>query len=366
MAEEKQTILAVDDVPENLDVLNGILEETYAVQVALSGRVALKIASGKKQPDLILLDVMMPEMDGFEVCRELKKSALTRNIPVIFVTARDDVADEAHGLSLGAVDYISKPVSPPIVLARIATHLALYDQNRVLTRKVAEATAELALAHDVAFCGMANLAEYRDSETGGHILRTRDYVGKLARKLMPNVGPKDFLDAASVDLLVKSVPMHDIGKVGIPDAILLKPGKLTFQEFETMKRHTIIGYNTIRRSESNLKVNTDNQNSFLRFAREVTRSHHEKWDGSGYPDGLAGRGIPVAGRLMALADVYDALISKRVYKPAFPHRKAVEIICKDRGTHFDPDIVDAFVEIEGAFKQTAIDFAESEEERTAL
>nr|WP_320192913.1 two-component system response regulator [uncultured Desulfobacter sp.] len=363
MTTTKQTILLVDDIPENVGVLRGILEKDYNIQVATSGMTALKIAFGQKQPDLILLDVMMPEMDGFEVCRRLKQSASTRKIPVIFVTSKNNVEDETYGFELGAVDYITKPVSPPIVLARAATHLALYDQNRVLSHKVAEAMAKLVLTQDVTILSMANLAEHRDPETGGHILRTSTYVRLLAERLINHPNFRDFLDAETIDLMAKSAPLHDIGKVGIPDAILLKPGKLTFDEFEEMKRHAIIGYKAISHSEASLGSEND---SFLRYARQISRSHHEKWDGTGYPDGLSGNDIPIAGRLMALADVYDALISRRVYKKPFSHQKSVAMISELRGVHLDPDVVDAFLEIQDQFKETAMTLADSEEERNSL
>ncbi|MFC1650884.1 response regulator, partial [Candidatus Latescibacterota bacterium] len=208
-----QTILIVDDTPENIDVLVGILSDEYKIKVALNGEKALQIVV-TSPPDLILLDIMMPGMDGYEVCRRLKKSAFTRKIPIIFVTAKGETKDETQGFDLGAVDYITKPVSPPIVKARIKTHLTLYDQNRILEERVIERTKELALTQDVTIHGLASLAETRDNETGGHITRTQKYVRTLAEQLMPHPKFRDYLDDETVDLLFKSAPLHDIGKVG--------------------------------------------------------------------------------------------------------------------------------------------------------
>lgn len=364
----KQTVLAVDDVPENIEVLAEILGADYQVKVALNGERALKIAGSPEPPDLILLDVMMPEMDGYEVCRQLKASAATQKIPIIFVTARGEVHDETLGFAVGAVDYITKPVSPPIVRARVKTHLALYDQNRSLEERVKERTEELAYTQDVTIHGMAVLAETRDNETGGHIMRTQRYVRALAEHLMMHPKFRDTLDDDAIELLFKSAPLHDIGKVGIPDRILLKPGRLTPEEFEEMKQHTVYGREAIVRAEDAL--GGDRHISFLHFAREIAFAHHEKWDGSGYPLGLAGEGIPVSGRFMAVADVYDALISKRVYKPPFSHEKAVHIIAEGDGRvmprHFDPEVLAAFLQLEERFRGIALEFADFEEERRTL
>lgn len=357
-------ILIVDDTPLNLALLGNILSEEYEVQVATNGVSALEIAARDPVPDLVLLDIMMPDMNGYEVCRRLKGSRITSNIPVIFVTAMGEEQDEAMGFKCGAVDYITKPISPSIVRARVKTHLALYDQNRVLEKLVEERTQKLALSQDVTIHSMAVLAETRDNETGGHIIRTKNYVLKLAEYFMNRPGYRELLDPATVKLFFKSTPLHDIGKVGVPDAILLKPGKLTSEEFEIMKTHTTIGRDAIESSEK--AFNIDSSGSFLRFAREIAYTHHEKWDGSGYPLGLAGTDIPLSGRMMAVADVYDALISKRVYKPPFSHKKAVSIITEGRGSHFDPDLVDAFLVLEREFKDIAIKNADSKEELDVL
>ena len=313
----------------------------------------------------------MPGMDGYEVCRLLKERASSQNIPVIFVTALSESLDEAKGFEVGGVDYITKPFQPSTVLARVKIHLALYDQNRVLEEKVVKRTQSLAQrtqtlsdTQDVTIYAMATLAEYRDNETGAHILRTQRYVKVLATRLMGVDKFRNYLNPEIIELLYKSAPMHDIGKVGVPDGILLKPRKLTHDEFEEMKKHTTYGLEVITKSEDNLGV--DPEKSFLRFAREIAYTHQEKWDGSGYPQGLKGEEIPLSGRIMAIADVYDALISKRVYKPAVSHLSTIKIIEKGRGQHFDPDMVDAFLEVAESFRKIALQFAENEEERSAL
>ncbi len=360
----KQTILVVDDISENIELLEAILSLDYKVKVALNGEKALEIVRSKEPPELILLDIMMPDMDGYEVCRRLKASAVTKKIPVIFVTAKSEVTDETRGFEVGAVDYITKPVSPSIVRARVKTHLTLYDQNRMLEEKVKERTKELAHTQDVTIHGLAVLAETRDNETGGHIMRTQRYILALAEYLVAHFKFRDFLDNDTIELLFKSAPLHDIGKVGVSDSILLKPGKLTHEEFEEMKKHTTYGQKAIIKAEEAL--GRDRSNSFLRFAREIAYAHHEKWDGSGYPQGLTEDDIPIPGRLMAVADVYDALISRRVYKPPFPHEKAVAIMAEGRGTHFDPDMIDALLELEKGFRQIASKFADFEEERSGF
>jgi putative two-component system response regulator len=309
----------------------------------------------------VLLDIMMPEMDGYEVCRRLKHDPTTRDIPVIFLTAKSEVEDERKGFELGAVDYITKPISPPLLLARVSTHLKLKEasdflreQNEILEQRVQERTRQLAAVQDATITAMGSLAETRDNETGNHIRRTQSYVRELARALKDHPRFEAELGPETIELLYKSAPLHDIGKIGIPDAILLKPGKLTGDEFEIMKRHTTYGRDAILAAEALLDV----PESFLRLAREIAYSHQEKWDGSGYPEGLRGDDIPVSARLMAVADVYDALISRRVYKRAFEHEEAVAIIEAGRGSHFDPDVVDAFSELSGSFAEIAARFGD--------
>jgi putative two-component system response regulator len=359
----KQVILIVDDTPDNITLLSALLKDKYRIKIATNGLKALHIASIEPSPDLILLDVMMPEMDGYETCRRLKDNPQTHQIPVIFLTAKSQVSDEEMGLRLGAVDYISKPVSPPIVLARVATQLnlvrarnLLQDQNKNLEGLVKDRTLKLAKMQDAIIMAMASLAETRDNETGNHIRRTQNYVAALARQLKSVPRFSAELTDENIELLYKSAPLHDIGKVGIPDNILLKPGKLTSDEFEVMKLHTNYGRETILSVERYL----GESNEFLRFAREITYSHQEKWDGSGYPENLSGDAIPISARLMAVADVYDALISRRVYKPAFSHEEAINIMRKGRGGHFDPDILDAFLKITDEFKEIAMRYQESE------
>jgi putative two-component system response regulator len=350
-----------------VDILVEALDSEYEVSVAMDGPSALEaVADGV--PDLVLLDVMMPGMSGFEVCEQLKGEPRTRDIPVIFLTAMTELENKTKGFELGAVDYITKPFEILEVKARVQTHLTLREareflanQNAILEQKVDERTRELALTQDVTIQSMASLAETRDNETGGHIRRTQNYVRALAQKLQSQPEFRDILDDAVIRLMEKSAPLHDIGKVGVPDSVLLKPGKLTDEEFEEMKKHTAYGRDAILTAEEQL-----GSNSFLRYAREIAYTHHEKWQGGGYPDGIAGDGIPVSGRIMAIADVYDALISKRVYKPPFPHSKAVSIIEADAGTHFDPDMASAFSEIDEEFRSIALEFADHDEQREAL
>ena len=359
------TVLVVDDTAANLMLMNDLLQPHYTVKVASSGARALKIAHSQTPPDLVLLDIMMPDMDGYEVCRQLKANPATRDIPVIFLTAKTETSDEQMGFELGAVDYITKPISPPIVLARVKTNLQLKassdflkDKNVFLEQEVARRTEQVRDIQDVTILTMASLAETRDNETGNHIIRTQHYVKILAEQLRQHPRFSAHLDDTTIDLLFKSAPLHDIGKVGIPDSILLKPGKLTTEEFEVMKTHTILGKAAIEAAESRLGKSVP----FLVCAKEIAYSHQEKWDGSGYPEGLAGDTIPISARLMALADVYDALISRRVYKPPFTHEAAMQIIEEGRGRHFDPDIVDAFVQVQMQCKTIAEQHANTDEE----
>lgn len=361
---DRPTILVVDDTPDNLSLMSGILKDTYKVKVANSGEKALKIADSDSIPDLILLDIMMPGMDGYQTCIRLQTHANTRHVPIIFLTAKAEVEDETYGLELGAVDYITKPITPSILLARVKTHLELKrmqdflrDQNQFLEAEVQKRTAEVTAIQDVTIHAMASLAETRDNETGNHIRRTQRYIKVLAEKLRHHPRFSYFLDDdKTLDMLFKSAPLHDIGKVGIPDRILLKPGRFEPEEFEIMKTHTTIGRDAIEHAEKQLGVEVP----FLTLAKEIAYGHQEKWDGSGYPQGLAGDDIPISARLMAVADVYDALISRRVYKEGMPHEKAVGIILQGRAQHFDPDIVDAFIELQDEFKNIAISYADND------
>jgi putative two-component system response regulator len=354
------TILVVDDTEVNIDLMQAMLGNLYNLVIARNGEMALDMVESV-MPDLILLDVMMPNMDGYEVCRRLKADEATLDIPIIFITALIEEGDETKGLKLGAVDYITKPFKPIIVKNRVRNQLELKRHRDELEELVKERTRELALTQEVAFESLATLAEYRDPETGGHIRRTQHYIKILAERLRHHPRFCELMDDATTELLWKSAPLHDIGKVGVPDHILLKSGKLTPEEFDEMKKHTVYGRDAIQAA-----VEKIGSTSFLRVAQELIYSHHEKWDGSGYPEGLKGDSIPVAGRLMAIVDVYDALISKRVYKPPFPHKKAVGIIMNDRGTHFDPNVVDAFIELQDDFRKIALHNADYEEEREIL
>lgn len=361
-------ILVVDDTPENIAVLDGILRPFYKIQVSRSGERALRLAGTDPKPDLILLDVMMPEMNGYEVITELKKEPMTADIPVIFITAKTETQDEALGLGMGAVDYITKPVNKAIVLARVKTHLELKksreelkNQNSILNHMVDERTREIELTRDIVFTSLASLSETRDNETGGHIFRTSRYMKVLASELAKTAPEKGNLDENVIRMLYKSAPLHDIGKVGITDRILLKPGKLTDEEFEVMKTHTVLGKQALLNVEKRLGTT-----AFLSYAKEIAASHHERWDGLGYPEGLSGDDIPLSGRLMAIADVYDALISKRIYKPPFSHKKALGIIQEGKGFQFDPVIFQCFMSISEEFKGIAIEYADSEEELKAL
>jgi len=354
-------ILLVDDNTTNLQLLHETLDGLgYKLLIAKNGQTALSIAQ-KARPSLILLDIMMPEMDGYEVCRRLKADDRTSSIPIIFITALADEEDEAKGLGMGAVDYLTKPINPELVRARVRNHLELKQYQDHLENLVKERTRRLALTQAVTIESLATLAEYRDPETGGHIKRTQNYVKALAVQLKDHPRYRDELNDEAIEMLYLSAPLHDVGKVGVPDHILLKAGKLSDEEFEEMKKHTIYGHDALMITEQKLGGDT-----FLRYAREIAHTHQEKWDGTGYPSGLKGDEIPLAGRLMALADVYDALISKRVYKPPFPHEKAVQIIIEGQGKHFDPDLVEAFVELQDTFRNIALTFADYEEERQML
>ncbi len=350
----KPTILIVDDTPDNLSLMTAILSGEFRTKVATTGVKALALARSPSPPDLVLLDVMMPGIDGYGVCRALKADPATSRIPVIFLTAKSDVEDEAAGLAVGAVDYIAKPVSPPIVLARVRAHLQLKslrdfleDKNAYLESEVERRGRELGTIQDVTMVAMGSLAETRDNETGKHIRRTQSYVLELASRLTGHPRFGAFLSESTPARLFKSAPLHDIGKIGIPDRILLKPGKLEPEEFEIMKTHTTIGRNAILNAEKLFETRFN----FLVLAREIAYSHHERWDGRGYPDGLAGDAIPAAGRIMAIADVYDALRSRRAYKPAMPHALAADMIEEGSGSHFDPEIVEAFAEVAPRFKE---------------
>ena len=377
-------ILIVDDDPVVAGMLGVTLTAAgFQVVEANSGEEALallaKATDGDigRLPDIVFLDVeMWNGIDGFEVCRQLKANPATRPIPVIFLTAKSDPAYEQLGFALGAVDYITKPISPPIVNARVRTHLALkaaanflQDRNVYLeqeverrTEEARHRTEELRISQEVTMVALASLAETRDNETGNHILRTQHYVLALAKHLRDHARFSAALSEEVVDRVFKAAPLHDIGKVGIPDRILLKPGRLDADEFEIMKTHTTLGRNAIENAQQRVGVSVP----LLEVAKEIALSHQEKWDGSGYPEGLAGDAIPLSARLMAVADVYDALISRRVYKAPMSHERAAEVIVAGRGQHFDPDISDAFVVLQAQFQDIAKRFDEQDDQLAEL
>jgi putative two-component system response regulator len=354
-------ILLIDDDAAVLETLNECLRPHYQTRIATRGQKGLDLARMEPRPDLVLLDVELPDMKGYAVCAALKQDPLTNPIPVMFLSSHTDVPDVTRGLEVGAVDYVSKPVAPPILLARVQTHLRLreardwlQDQNAHLEALVSRRTKELQLNQDLTIFALGSIAETRDNETGNHIYRTSAYVEEMARRLAARTSRRDAMTAGDWEMIWKSAPLHDIGKVGIPDHVLMKPGKLTAEEFEVMKRHAVLGRDAIRSAEARVK----SDGSFLRVASEIAYSHHERWDGTGYPQGIGGNDIPLAARLMALADVYDALTSKRVYKTAMPHVAAVEVIREGRGSHFDPEVLDVFLDLANEFRDIALRFSD--------
>jgi putative two-component system response regulator len=324
LATAKQMILVVDDMPENIELLTNVLNPYYRTKIATNGEKALKIASSDTKPDLILLDIMMPGITGYETCQKLKENSDSANIPVIFVTAMNDVTDEKKGLEMGAVDYITKPISPSIVLARVKTHLALYDQTRELERMVELRTSELEKTRRQIIRRLGRASEFKDNETGNHVIRMSHYARLIAKA----AGMDDKL----VEILFNAAPMHDVGKIGIPDNVLLKPGKLDDSEWKIMRSHPSMGSEIIGNHSDEL----------LNTAQILSMTHHEKWDGNGYPNKLKGDDIPLMGRIVAVADVFDALTSDRPYKKAWAIEDAVRIIEEGSGTHFDPNLIDPF------------------------
>ncbi|WP_295890756.1 two-component system response regulator [uncultured Vibrio sp.] len=323
---ERATLLIVDDTSENLDVLTGLFKDKYQVKAAKSGKVAIKLAQMTPQPDLILLDIMMPELDGYQVCEVLKSQPNTAHIPIIFVTAKISPADEVKGLALGAVDYITKPITPAVAIQRVETQLALYDQKQALYVKVKEQTKEINLSKVEMVKRLGRAAEYKDNETGMHVLRMSHYCHVLA--LACGMSEED------ADVLREAAPMHDIGKIGIPDDVLLKPGKLDSEEWAVMQTHVNIGVDILGDTAGS---------KLLEMAVQVAQSHHEKWNGKGYPQGLVGDNIPLVARVATIADVFDALTSERPYKKAWSVERAVSLLNEEKGEHFDPSLVDLFV-----------------------
>jgi len=324
---DKSLVLVVDDTRENIDIMVNILCDDYEMKVALNGEKALKIARTNPSPDLILLDIMMPGMDGYQVCSLLKRDPATSEIPVIFLTAKTEVADEEKGFQLGAVDYITKPFSPTVIKARVDTHLRLHDQSISLMTKINERTQELNETRLKIIQRLGRAAEYRDNETGFHVVRMAHYSRLIA---MAYGGNDEW-----VDMLYNAAPMHDVGKIGISDNILLKNGKLTDEEWDMMKQHPQIGAEIIG----------EDDNPLIAMSRMIALTHHEKWDGTGYPNGLKGTDIPLESRIVAVADVFDALTSERPYKKAWASDDAVNLIIEGSGSHFDEEIVELFKQV---------------------
>jgi putative two-component system response regulator len=321
----KPVVLIVDDAPESIDVLRGVLGADYQVKAAIHGSVAFELVESAP-PDLILLDVMMPDIDGYEVCRRLKENPATAGVPIIFVTTLSDAGSEARGLELGAVDYVTKPFVPSLVRSRVRTHVTLHRQSLSLEAQVRERTAELLDTRLEIIRRLGRAGEYRDNETGMHVVR----MSHIARI----VGLKQGLSESEAELVLQAAPMHDVGKIGIPDRILLKPGPLDRDEWEIMKRHTTMGAEIIGEHPSEL----------LRAARVVALRHHERWDGSGYPDGLVGEAIPRIARVVAIADVFDALLSARPYKKPWTVEATIEALKSESGRHFEPSAVSALLD----------------------
>ena len=322
--QERPLILAVDDSSANRDFIHDSLEDTYRVDVAESGEEALERAVKDPIPDLILLDVNMGGIDGYETCKRLKNDPRTRSIPVVFLTSLSREEDEEQGLSLGAVDYIRKPFSIPVLKVRVRNQLELLRYREYLETLVDKRTRELRETQNEVILRLAKAAEYRDNETGSHIKRMGYYAMVLAEALK--------VSRREADLIFDASPMHDVGKIGIPDYILLKPGKLTAEEWEIMKTHPIIGAQLLG----------DHPSEILTVAAKIALTHHEKWDGSGYPTGLRGEQIPLEGRIVAICDVFDALLSKRSYKPAWTFDQALDEINRLSNVQFDPVVVRAF------------------------
>ena len=347
MEQSRAKILVVDDTKTNIEVLEGVLSPLYDVFVAMNGKKALLLAQ-KVKPDLILLDVMMPEMDGYETIKQIHQIDEIKDIPVFFLTAKSDNQSEQVGLDLGAVDYIAKPFTPQLVMLRVKNQLEYKRQRDELKHQrdhlndiVAERTEDLRRTMKVLLTSLGALAEYRDPETGAHIRRTQFIVQRLAQQLQGHPHFCEYIKSKEyVDYYATAAPLHDIGKVGIQDEILRKPGRLSDEERKIMMQHPQMGYDVLRDATKELR-----DNPMVRIAADMALAHHERWDGLGYPNGLRGNQIPVGARLMAVADVYDALVSRRPYKEPYPHEVAVQEVVNGKDTQFDPDVVEAFVSI---------------------
>lgn len=355
MAEQERsyTIMVVDDNKENLRLLSNMLtQKGYRVRQFPNGEMALK-SLAKDPPDLILLDIDMPGLNGYEVCRKLKENSEFRDIPVLFISALHDTEAKVKAFDCGGQDYVTKPVRFEEVDARVRTHLTLCrlqlelkEHNRRLEERVANQVKEISDSQMATIFALARLAESRDDDTGLHIERVRTYSRILAQQLLDHKDLRKEINEKFIVNIFHAAPLHDIGKVGVPDAILLKPGKLTDDEFETIKKHTMLGADTL-----GAVLERYPNNEFIGMGKDIARWHHEKWSGRGYPDGLEGSAIPVSARILAVADVYDALRSERPYKKPFSHEKTSQIIVSDSGSHFDPTVIEAFEQVEKEFEK---------------
>lgn len=347
--EDKFRVMIVDDTSDNVWFMAEALAEIAVIQVARDGPSALAMINKDPQPEIILLDVQMPGMDGYEVCRELKQNPKTSDIPVIFVTALSGAREEVKGLRYGGADYIHKPFDPAIVRARVK-NLVDFKRLRDSLNDIIKSQVRILRRTQVGtIMALADIAEWRDPETGEHIKRTQEYVRCIAEAMAKRPEYATVINQEYIEMLYMCAPLHDMGKVSISDAILLKPGKLSEEEFAIMQKHCEFGAQILQRSLERI-----GRDPFLELAYEVTRWHHDRWDGQGYPDGLAGEAIPIAARIMSVADVYDALISSRPYKVAFTHDDAVRMILEDRCKRFDPAVVDTFLSVEQQIKEIAL------------
>ena len=344
MAKKRGSLLIVDDIEINRIILQEILQDEYDITQAEDGIEAISLLfNDVNKPSAVLLDIMMPEMDGYEVLEHIKENPETRDIPVIFITAADANINERKGLEAGAVEYIEKPFNTDVVKLRVNNQVELKRYRDELEQMVDTKVSELIGLRERMLETMATIIEYRNLESGQHVKRVTEFAKILIHHLSDE--PKYFgeLNEGNYNVIIKAVPLHDIGKISIPDSILLKPGNLDKDEYEVIKTHSAIGSDII---DSMLMM--DDQ-LYLRHCRDICRHHHERWDGNGYPDGLAGREIPLSARIVAIVDVYDALVSPRVYKPPFAHEKAIQIISEGAGTQFDPDLVKALLEVQDQF-----------------
>jgi putative two-component system response regulator len=359
----KPTVLVADS-SSGLPLLKNLLQQDFTVKTVSQGGQVLPMAQ-QVLPELVLLDTQMTGVDGYEVCRLLNADPLTQTIPVIFLAPKSDMEDEDLAMTLGAVDYVVRSINPRLLLTRMRAHLVnaahakvLHIDKTYLELEVEKRAREFAQLQQTTILALAALAEVRDQDTGNHLRRTQNYIRALATELSAHPRFSAFLTPKVIDMLFKCAPLHDIGKVGIPDRILLKKGRYEPHEYEFMKSHPKLGYDALVNAQDGMGESPE----FLEIAKQIVYSHHEKWDGSGYPQGLAGDAVPIPARLMALADVYDALICKRVYKAGMSHEQATHIIVEGRGLHFDPDVVDAFLRLSDEFQDIARRYADSDEE----